>query len=131
MVAVAAVLGGFGCGDSDPTPAARDVAAPARGVAGVVERLERAVKARDFKTICNSLLTPTARERAGAAKCPATMAESSAGLRRPRIRLLSVQLTGNRARARLRSSATGQAPLEETLLLQRTPDGYRIAALGR
>lgn len=131
VLAGIAVVLAAGCGDTERAPAPRDVAGPARQVARVVDRLETAVRTRDFKTVCRDLLTPAARERAGGAKCAPTMSKSAAGVRRPRIRVLSINVNGRRAEAQIRSSATGQAPLEETLLLHRSGDGYRVAAIGR
>jgi hypothetical protein len=129
MVALTLVLGVVGCGETERVPAPKKVAVPAQRVARVVERLERAVEARDFRTVCDELLTPVARERAGGKRCAATMAEASKGLRRPRIRILSIGIEGRRAEARLRSRAHGQRPVEETLQLERVGRGYRIASL--
>jgi hypothetical protein len=129
MVALALVLPVAACGEAERVPAPKEVAGPARRVALVVDRLERAIAARDFETLCDDLLTPTARERAGGRRCAATMAESVKDLHRPRIRLLSIDLAGRRAEARIRSRAADQRPVDETLQLERGGRGYRIASL--
>jgi hypothetical protein len=131
MAAAFAAALTVGCGDSEPKPATRSVAGPPEQVARVVKRLESAVRARDFQTVCNALLTPPARRRAGGSGCAKTMHESVADLRRPRITLLSIRIDRRRAEARVRTRATGQAPVTETLQLERSGQRYRISALAR
>jgi hypothetical protein len=120
-----------GCGGEDPPTVTRDISGPPQQVARVVDRLDGAVRDRDFTLICRELLTPAARERAGGARCAATMAASAEGVRRPQIELLSIRIVGDRAEAKLRTTASGQKPIEETLELARARRGYRITALDR
>ena len=131
-LAVAVTSSGLlGCADSETTPAPPNVAGPAKRAGAVVERLETALRRRDFETICDDLLTPAARTRAGGRRCVATMADSAEGLLRPRIRPLSIRIVGSRAEVRVRTEASGQAAIEETLELDRTGGRYRISALAR
>jgi hypothetical protein len=130
MLAVIAVSVSLaGCGGTERVPAPKEVAGPAQRAARVVERLERAVRRHDFATVCDDLLTAAARSRAGGDACATTMADSSKGVRRARIRILSIDLIGRRAAIRVRSRAAGQRPVDETLELERAGRGYRIASL--
>jgi hypothetical protein len=122
-----AVLAGCSSDDSesDPPPAK---GAP-REVAQVIERLEEATRQRDFAAICKELLTQEARERAGGGDCIRLLRSTAADVRRPRISVLSIQIEGDRADVRVRSTAEGQGSVQETIRLVREGDGYRIAAL--
>ena len=121
-----AVLRGGGDSDDDPQP----IAGPAKQVATVVTRLERATRRRQFEVLCNDLFTRDARARAGGPNCVKLLRESGKDVRRPRIRLLNVHIDGKRAQARVRTRAEGQSAVDETIDLQREGDSYRIAALG-
>jgi hypothetical protein len=128
-LALAVCLSLMACGETERVPAPKEVAGPAQRVAKVVEQLEAAIAERDFKAVCDELLTPAARDRSGGKGCAATMRESVEDLRRPRIRVLSINIAGRRAEARIRSRATGQRPVDETLQLERDGRSYRIASL--
>ena len=122
------LLAGAGCSlgrDEEPRPA---TGAP-REVAGVVHALETATSRRDWRTICDDLFTAAARRRAGGRGCARLLAESGEEVLRPHIQLLKIELDGNAARARVRTRARGQGPLEDTLLLRRVRGEYRIEAL--
>jgi hypothetical protein len=120
-----------GCADSETQPAPKDISGPPQGVARTVERLDRAVRARDFESVCDDLLTPAARRRAGGDRCAARLAANARGVRQSRIRLLAIRIVGRRAEARIRTRSQGRAPVEETLRLERDGRGYRISALSR
>jgi len=122
-----AALAGCSGGDSgsDPPPAE---GAP-RAVTEAIDRLERATIRRDFAAVCDELLTSEARERAGGQDCVRLLRSTGGDVRRPDIRVLSIRLDGERADVRVRTTAAGQAPVEETIQLEREEDGYRIAAL--
>jgi hypothetical protein len=108
-------------------------AKPARGaprqVVAMVGRLERATRARDWRTICQAIFTPSARRRAGGSDCPRRLAADARDVRRPRIELLSIQVASNRATVRVRSRAVGQPPLVDVIELRRVRHAYRIEAL--
>jgi hypothetical protein len=123
-----AVLALSGCSlgaDEEPKSAH---GAPKQVVASV-ERLERAVKRRHWRTICKVLFTPGARRRAGGADCPRRLRSDAQDLRRPRIKLVSIRVAGDRAQVRVRSRAAGQPPLSDVLELRRIGHRYRIEAL--
>ena len=122
------LLAGAGCslgGDDEPPPAR---GAP-KEVARAVQALDLATRRRDYATICNDLFTPAAKRRAGGRGCARLLAESGREVRRPRIQLLEIELNRRGARARVRTRAEGQRPIEDTLVLRRVGREYRIEAL--
>jgi hypothetical protein len=129
VVLVALAVGG--CEDREGVAAPREVAGPVRDAAATVERLEHAVRTRDFAAICRDLLTARARERTGGSRCAATMRGNLGSVTNPRLRVVSVSVAGRRATATLRTSAAGQPPTQERLELEQVAGRYRIAALGR
>ncbi len=126
VVAVVALLRGrAGDSDSDPEP----ITGAGKEVANAVSRLELATRRRRFDVVCNELFTRAARVRAGGTNCVTLLRSTAKDVHRPRIRLLSVRLDGNRAQARVRTRAQGQAAVEETIDFLREGGRYRIAAL--
>ena len=125
LVVGAVLLGGSEDSEDDPQP----ITGPDRQVADVVTRLERATRRRRFDVVCDELFTRAARTRAGGGNCVRLLRSTARDVRRPRIRLVSVRINGNRAEARVRTLAAGQTAVEETIDLQRERGRYRIAAL--
>jgi len=101
-----------------------------REVARTVESLERAIARRDFRAVCRDLFTRAVREQAGGRACPSMLRRTSRGLRRPRIRIRSVSLRGERAVAEVTTLAAGQTPARDTIQLVREGGRWRVAALG-
>lgn len=126
MLAATLVVSGcvFGGGD-DPKPAE----GATKEVAATVARLQLLTARRDFQVICRELLTADARKRAGGRDCPRLLASAGNDVRNPQIRLVSVTIDGDKAHAKVRTSARGQAPVEDELLLIRERGGYRISSL--
>jgi hypothetical protein len=122
----AAALGGCSLG-GDEEPAR--IGGAAQDVARVVERLERAIRLQDYELICAHLFSARARELAGGEDCESLMRDSAGDVREPAIRLLAIELEGEHARARVRTRAVGQAPVEEELLLVREQGEWRIETL--
>jgi hypothetical protein len=128
LTASVAVLGLAGCslGAHEEPKAARG--AP-KQVAALVSTLDRATRGRDYRTICDELLTSSARRRAGGRDCARLLRSTARDVRRPRIELLAIEVSGPRARARVRTRAAGQPPFVDTLRLVRERGRYRIDAL--
>jgi hypothetical protein len=131
LTASAAVLALSGCslgGDEE-----RGRTEPAKGtpkqVAATVEELDRAVRKRDWRTVCDRLFTSAARERAGGRDCPRLVGSSAGELRRTRIELLEITVRRDTAEARVRTRARGQSALTDTLTLKRVAGRYRIDSL--
>jgi hypothetical protein len=121
-----AVVAGCSFGDeAEPEPAAGAV----RAVEETVERLERAIARGDWREVCDDLFTAPARRRAGGEACPRLLRADSESLRRPRIRVLEIEVEGRRAEVRVRSTARGQGPLTDVIRLRRQGGSYRIDSL--
>ena len=128
LIAIVAPLALAGCslgGDEEPQPVR---GAPVQ-VAKSVQALNRAARARDFRSICDRLFTASARRRAGGSDCPRLLRSTAEELRGPRIQILGIRIRGERAEVRVRSRAVGQPPLVDTLQLRRERGEYRIDSL--
>jgi len=119
-----------GCSGDEKEAAPKAVEGAPKEVAGAVDRLERAIRARDFEAICDDLFAAETRVRAGGEDCAGLLRSTAAEVREPAIRILSIRIEGERADVRVRSQAEGQGPVEETIELVREEGEYRIAALG-
>jgi hypothetical protein len=106
---------------------------PAKGaamvVAATVKELARAVRASDWRTVCDRLFTPSARERAGGKDCVRLVRSSAGELSGARIEVLEIELNKRGAEARVRTRARGQAPLTDTISLRRVGGSYRVDSL--
>ena len=128
VVALLAAVAITGCApgsDDGPKP----IKGAPKDVADVIARLERATQQRQFGVLCDELFTRSARARAGGKGCVALLRETAKDVRRARIRLLDVRINGNRATARVRTTAEGQTAVEESIDLVRERGRYRISAL--
>jgi hypothetical protein len=124
---VALVLAGcsLGGGDDEPQP----VKGAPSDVARVVGELDAATRRGQYERICTELFTASARRRAGGKDCPSLLRSTARELRNPSIELVSIRVTPSQALARVRTRATGQAPIVDQLVLRRERGGYRIEAL--
>lgn len=122
-----AVAGCGGGGDGKPKP----ISGPAKEVADVVEQLGKATAERDFRTICDQLLASATRRQAGGDQCPDVLDQRARGVRRPRIRIEMIDVHGNQAQVRVRTTASGQAPTSDVIRLVRENGKFRVLALGR
>ncbi len=124
--AAALAVGGIlaACGSAPEPPAARD----SQEVATTVEAFNRDAIARDFRTICDQLLTASARAAAGGAGCPAQLGSGAASLKDTRLSLTSIILRGDQATATITATKRGSAATAETLQLVRAGHSFRIAS---
>ena len=125
LVALALAGCSLGGGEEDPQP----VKGAPRDVARVVSELDAATRRGQYGRICDRLFTSSARRRAGGKDCPSLLRSTARELRNPSIELVSLHVTPTRALARVRTRATGQAPIVDQLVLRRERGGYRIEAL--
>ena len=123
---VTAVLAGCNSGSDD---AAKPATGAAKEVTETVVALESATRARDFKRICDELLSRAAKERAGGSDCRQLVRSTAGDVRRPKITPLSIRVRGDRADVRVRTTARGQSAIEDTIQLVRERGSWRIAAL--
>jgi hypothetical protein len=128
IMAMAALLAPVGCSfgdEEEPRPAS----GPPAAIATTVDRLERAIARQDFVTVCDELFTERARKRAGGRECATQLRSAAEGLRRPRIEVRAIQVTGERATVEVTTEADGQARVRDTLRLRREGGDWRVEAL--
>ncbi len=87
---------------------------------------------KDYQAICDKLITPALVKGVEAVGLPCELAfkQGLGDVRKPTLEVLSVAVTGDRARARVATGAEGQRPSTDVLRLQRLEGSWRIAALG-
>ena len=122
----ALVIGLAGCGGGDDDDPAGGLAKEA---ASVVDQLERSIRQGDFERVCSELLSAEVRRQAGGGECPAMLARTSAGVRRPRIEVEAIKIEGAMAAVDVVTVAEGQARVEDTIRLVREEGAYRISSL--
>jgi hypothetical protein len=117
-----------GCGGgNDGRPKA--ISGSAKEVADTIQQLEKATAARNFTTVCERLLASATRKQAGGEQCPDVLDQRSRGVRRPRIRIMSIEVQGDKAQARVRTTAVGQASVPNIIRLVRENGRFRILSL--
>ena len=121
------VTGCGGGGSSKPKP----ISGPAKQAAQIIERLEKATAAGDFTTICDDLFATSTRKLAGGDQCPDVLEQRARGVKRPRIRIKAIEVQGDQAAVRVRTTAVGQAATSDVIRLVRENGQYRVLSLGR
>ena len=114
-------------GDEEPVRSS----GAAREIGVVVRQLELAAARGDGSTVCEDLLTRSARARMGGDGCARRVRSGLARVRAPRIEVRAIALRGGgrRAVARLRTEVAGRRPLAEQLDLRRVEGEWRLEAL--
>jgi len=123
VAALAAVLALAGCGDSGPTDEEQ--------VRSTLTAFSRATAAKDYQALCDRLLAPSliADLKKIGLPCEIALQQGLGDVRQPRLIVGAVKVDGKKASAEVRTSAQGQAPSSDTIELERTEDGWRIASL--
>ena len=121
--ALAGVLAA-GCGQRQPSDEQQ--------VRDVVTAFGRATAAKDYRRMCDRLLAPAliAEVEQIGLPCEAALQRGLGDVRDPRLIVGEITVDGERARAQVRTSATGQAPSRDVMWLVRGREGWRIASLG-
>ena len=123
--AVAAVLLA-GCGESEPT--AREQ------VRQTLDELGRATAAKDYQALCDRVFAPALVEKLTQVglPCEVAMQQSFEDVENPRLAIGKITVADDekRATAEVRSSATGQAPSQDTVELVPVEAGWRVSSLG-
>ena len=119
----AVVSGIFGGGGSQPS------GSPKQAIA-VVEAYSTALGNHDWATICNKLYSAAARNGAGASGCPQALAGAASDVRQPRLKILSVHVSGPQATVAVQAAVNGGPPLTNSIQLVRESGQYKIAAAG-
>jgi hypothetical protein len=91
-------------------------------------RYEKASAEKDYQTLCDDLLASSYVKQTASSGLPCEVALRTAleDVRNPTLTVLSVEVSGERAAARVRGSAAGQVPGEAVYTLVRENDSWRI-----
>ena len=96
-----------------------------------LERYAQATRDKDYQTICDELYAGDLVDRVRAAGLPCEVA-LRAGLedrQNPQLEVLAVEVNGDQALARVRSTAGGEVPSVDTVRLVKDDGEWRIASL--
>jgi hypothetical protein len=121
LVALALVLAA--CGSTGPSDE--------QLVARTVGEFGRATTAKDYRALCTRILAPSLIEKVTRAGLPCEQAlrKGLGDVRDPRLTIGRITVSDDHATAEIRTSATGQAPSQDTLRLERVGGSWRIASL--
>ena len=123
VLLVATVAALVGCGEKAPTPEDE--------VRDVVTRFGEANAEKDYQAICDELLAAALVDNVEQYGLPCEIAfkQGIGDVRAPTLELGAVRVDGDRASARVTTTAQGQPASTDTLALRRVGDQWRIAAL--
>lgn len=121
VLAAALALASAGCGRSEPIDEVRET----------LEGFAAATADRDVQAICDRYLSRSLVEqvRRAGLPCEAALRPGIAAAREPSLKIHTIVLDGDRASARVRTSASNQPPSEDTIALVRERGEWRIASL--
>jgi len=122
LIVLLALLGLAGCGKK---------ATPADGVRAVVTRFGDASAKQDYQQICDQLLARALVKNVEQYGLPCELAfkQGLRGVRAPKLTIGAITVKGDRASARVTTTAANQQPSTDTLALRRADGEWRIAAL--
>ena len=121
VLALAVVIAG--CGEKTPTDEEQ--------VRTTLTAFSRATAAKDYQKLCDKLLAPSLvsdLKKIGL-PCEIALQQGLGDVRQPRLIVGAVTVTGKTAVAEVRTSAEGETPSKDTIELERTGAGWRIASL--
>jgi hypothetical protein len=128
LLATAALALG-GCGAASTSSSASKFKGEQGAVAKVVDQLSSAGRSKDAGKICNDILSPSlvAQIKADGADCQAEMKKTIEDADDYDLEVLSVNVTGNQAQARVRQGKKGQVA---TFSFEKRSGGWRATSLG-
>jgi hypothetical protein len=121
VLALAIVLAG--CGAKEPTDEEQ--------VRTTLTAFSRATAAKDYQKLCDKLLAPSLisdLKKIGL-PCEIALQQGLGDVRQPRLIVGTVTVDGKKAVAEVQTSAEGEAPSKDSIELERTDAGWRIASL--
>jgi hypothetical protein len=100
-------------------------------VRDTVTALGRATEAKDYQALCDRILAPSLIDelKQVGLPCEVALQEALGDVRDPRLTIGRITVTGERAKAEVRTSAAGQRPSQDVIELVRVDDDWRISAL--
>jgi hypothetical protein len=100
-------------------------------VRATLDRYARATRDKDYQTLCDDLYASDLIERIRSAGLPCEVALRT-GLQdrqNPQLKVLGVEVSGDQALARTRTTAVGEPPSVDTIRLVRQGGNWRVASL--
>jgi hypothetical protein len=121
VLALALAVGG--CGDAGPTDEEQ--------VRTTLTAFSEATAAKDYQRLCDKLLAPSliADVKKIGLPCEIALQQGLGEVKQPKLIVGNVTVEGTKATAQVRTSAQGQPPSSDTVELERTENGWRIASL--
>ena len=112
-----------GCGDQGPTDEEQ--------VRTTLSDFSKATAAKDYQRLCDKILAPSliADLKKIGLPCEIALQQGLGDVKQPKLIVGDVTVDGKTATAQVKTSAQGQAPSSDTVELERTEDGWRIASL--
>ena len=113
-----------GCGDSGPSDEQQ--------IRATLAEFQRATAERDYQALCDDVFAPKLIETVKqiGLPCEVALPKGFEGVRDPRLTVGAIAIHDDQATAQVRSSASGEAPSEDTVDLVRVNGSWRIASLG-
>ena len=96
-----------------------------------LDRFAAATRDKDYQTLCDDLYAEDLVERSRAAGLPCEVALRT-GLedrQNPQLKVLGVEVDGDRASAQVRSTAVGEVPSTDTVGLEKDGDDWKVSSL--
>ena len=120
VLAIAVALLGAACGRS-----------PERDVRDTLNAFADATAKKDYQTLCDDLFAEelVARLRRLNLPCELALRTGLEDVQRPSLEVRSVRVDGERASARVHTSAANQPPSDDEVRLVKQGDEWRIASL--
>jgi hypothetical protein len=118
LTGLACVLGGCGSSPGD------QVRSTLRGFAAATAR-------RDYQALCDDFFAPALVDQVEQAglPCEAAIRPEISATKQPKLKVLSVKVTGEKALAQIHTSAANQPPSDDTIQLVKVKGHWRIASL--
>jgi hypothetical protein len=128
VAAILAVCGSLvACGTSAHEK--KQAGKPAQRAADAVKALQQDLSTRNYRDLCERVLSSQARDQEGGVSCPTFVARQTQGVRKPVIEVKSIKVSGHSAVAHVITSSEGVPAAAETIELVWEKGGYRVTAL--
>ena len=100
-------------------------------VRATLDRYALATRAKDYQTLCDDLYASelTDRIRSAGLPCEVALRTGLENRRNPQLRVLGVEVNGDQALARTRTTAIGEPPSVDTIRMIRQGGHWRVASL--
>ena len=100
-------------------------------VRDTLDRLAKATAQRDYQMLCDDILSASLVNQVETAGVPCrdALRAGLGGVRRPRLKVVRVRVRGKRATATVHTSATGQKPSDDTVVLAKEGSAWRVLSL--